>query len=164
MIWSGSKGSRGVLQPRGEYLPAKNNARRHPALSYGGAFLGRGRGGLASQERPSERLRATPRRLADKPADLTGRLTLGCRTPQTKAPRDGRASWVSCWRACRALPEDSEPTTPRPSRIIGCTARRTRMKKPRQGAGLSSLRGLAEMRVNGKPTDTISQKAPPGRG
>ena len=38
------------------------------------------------------------------------------------------------------------------------------MKKPRRGAGLSSLRGLAEMRVNGKPTDTISQKAPPGSG
>ena len=38
------------------------------------------------------------------------------------------------------------------------------MKKPRRGAGLSSLRGLAEMRVNGKPTDAISQKAPPGSG
>jgi hypothetical protein len=38
------------------------------------------------------------------------------------------------------------------------------VKKPRRRAGLSSLRGLAEMRVNGKPTDTISQKAPPGSG
>ena len=37
-------------------------------------------------------------------------------------------------------------------------------EKAPPGAGLSSLRGLAEMRVNGKPTDTISQKAPPGSG
>ena len=88
-IWSGSKGSRGVLQPRGEYLPAKNNARRHPALSHGGAFLGRGRGGLAEQERPSERLRRVPRRLADKPANSTGRLTLVAARPKQKPRATG---------------------------------------------------------------------------
>ena len=84
--------------------------------------------------------------------------------PKQKPRATGGASWVSCWRACRSLPEYSQPSTPTPSRIIGCTARRTRVKKPRRRAGLSSLRGLAEMRVNGKPTDTISQKAPPGSG
>jgi len=55
--------------------------------------------------------------------------------PKQKPRATGGASWVSCWRACRSLPEDSKPTTPTPSRIIGCTARRTRMKKPRRGRG-----------------------------
>ena len=38
-------------------------------------------GWLASRQRPSERLRTTPRRSADKPADSTGQLTLGCKRP-----------------------------------------------------------------------------------
>ena len=38
------------------------------------------------------------------------------------------------------------------------------MKKPRRGAGLSSLRGLAEMRVNGKPTEPYHKKPRQGAG
>ena len=63
--------------------------------------------GLPGQQRPAERFRATPRRLADKPtASLHG-------PAQTKAPpQEAGLSWSCCAinRACRISRGTASPT------------------------------------------------------
>ena len=61
--------------------PVSPPPRPRAALQRPAASCLRREGGLASRQRPSERLRTTPRRSADKPADSTGQLTLGCKRP-----------------------------------------------------------------------------------
>ena len=110
--------------------------------------------GLPGQQRPSERLRATPRSWPTSPLHhctarghrksparkqgQVGSIMRACR-PDTRCPLLGRE---------RAQGIGGKPTAQRGRRIIGCTPHGdAHTKKPHRGGAKSLATGLAEMRV-----------------
>jgi hypothetical protein len=111
-------------------------------LSHDGASYGGGRVGLPGQQRPSERLWATPRRLADKPAP-----SLHSVRPQKKPRQE-----AGLFRPPPGLPTSRRSANPpiQYHRRLH-TARRTRMKKPRRSRA-KSVMWAAKKQEETRPT------------